>query len=349
MSNPIGWIDLLEEVASPTTRLRAVEVWTRFLQDQFGLPGCRLVSAAWPEEISGEEIFQAPDGQWRVFCPHPDAWREQSSEAQEIIHRLTRILAERVQDRPSQEAQARDRKDEEPVFWQEQRLVAIGALAAEMAHEIRNPLTVISMLFHNLGLDYEKDDPRMRDIQVIQQKMADLNGIVERILDLARVHTPNFERQQVEELVEDVLLLVRFKASQSGVRVHRLFGKGLPPAEVDAGMVRQAILNLVMNALEAMPDGGDMTVRIGLREAGPQGSEAVSISVEDTGRGLTDEDYQNLFKPFLSRREGGLGLGLSIVQKVVDLHRGGVEVEGEESQGACFRLLFPLKQDGSLD
>jgi signal transduction histidine kinase len=352
-SKPIEWIDLLEGVAGPVAGQEVLAVWSRFLAERFGLEGCRLVhagAASFPETGGAEDalVFESQDGDWSVRAPRPERWNTASPEDQAVMRRITAVVAARLSLGPARGNAGGLPPEDEQVLWREQRLVAIGALAAEMAHEIRNPLTVMSMLFQNLGLQYAPDDPRLRDIQVIQQKMSDLNGIVERMLDLSRAQAPKFQPQTMEDLVEDVLQLVRLKAAESGVQIQRIFAKGLPPAEVDSGLVRQAILNLVMNALDAMPRGGELTVRIGLRAAGPKGSEAISVSVEDNGKGLTDEDYQTLFKPFLSGRKGGFGLGLSIVQKVADLHRGGVEVEGEESQGACFRLLFPLRQESAL-
>jgi len=344
------WLDLVAVLArADAGAAELIPLWSHVLAVEFGVPGARLEWAAPggppPAVPSGHAVVAAaPDRSWVACSEAAGAWAALAETCRSEAARLTEIVADRLARGPSA-GEAETGVD--PKVLREQRLVAVGALAAEVAHEIRNPLTVMSMLFHNLGLDYPGDDPRSRDIAIIQQKMGDLNAIVERILDLSRAQVPEFKPESINHLAEDVLHLVRLKASQQNVRLVRRYADRLPPAAVDARLVSQAILNLVLNALEAMPDGGELAVRTGLRAAGPEGSESVSVSVEDTGRGLTDDDYRELFRPFLSRRRGGLGLGLTVVQKVVDVHHGGMEVEGEENQGASFRLVFPIRQSNT--
>jgi len=221
---------------------------------------------------------------------------------------------------------------------QNERLSTLGLLAAEVAHEIRNPLTVMKMLFHSLNLQFNVDDPRARDVEVVAEKMEHLNKIVDQLLGYARSTEPVFELADINEVLDDVLLLTRHKLQQQRIELKTGFARQLPKLRLDRGQIEQACLNLILNAAEAMPHGGSLTVISAL-----QSPSSIVLTFADTGVGMTPDRQQLLFEPFLTTKSRGTGIGLAIVHKiVVDAHRGRLEVQSERGRGTVFRILLPV-------
>jgi signal transduction histidine kinase len=221
---------------------------------------------------------------------------------------------------------------------QNERLSTLGLLAAEVAHEIRNPLTVMKMLFHSLDLQFPASDPRARDAEVVAEKIDHLNKIVDQLLGYARWTEPKFGLADINEVLEDVLLLTRQKLKQQKIELKTEFAAELPPVRVDRGQIEQACLNLILNATEAMTGGGILTVSSAVHPP-----SSVLLTFGDTGVGMTPEQQQRLFEPFLTTKTRGTGLGLAIVHKIIiDAHRGRVEVESDPGHGTTFRLLLPV-------
>lgn len=226
--------------------------------------------------------------------------------------------------------------DVEEQLRHNEKLSALGLLAAEIAHEIRNPLTVMKMLFHSLNLRFDETDPRAKDASIIADKMEQLDKIVERILRFARTSEPEFSPANLNTIVEDVLLLVRHKLGQQGVEVRKRLAHPLPEVSCDRTQIEQVLLNLILNAAQAMPKGGSLTLGTGHDAAG------VSLTVTDTGEGMTGERQKQLFQPFLTSKPSGTGIGLAIVQKTVETHRGHIEVRSRPGKGTQFRISLPI-------
>jgi signal transduction histidine kinase len=227
--------------------------------------------------------------------------------------------------------------DVEEQLRHNERLSTLGLLAAEVAHEIRNPLTVMKMLFHSLDLKFPADDPRARDAEIMSEKMDHLNKIVDHLLGYARSTEPTFRFVDVNELLGDVLLLTRQKLRHQKIELVRNFEERLPQVRADRGQIEQACLNLILNAADAMPDGGTLTVGTALHP-----SSLVVLTFTDTGMGMAPEKQKQLFEPFLTTKAQGTGLGLAIVQKIVEAHRGKIEVESAPKKGTTFRILLPV-------
>jgi signal transduction histidine kinase len=228
--------------------------------------------------------------------------------------------------------------DVEEQLRHNERLSTLGLLAAEVAHEIRNPLTVMKMLFHSLDLQFPPEDPRARDAEIMGEKMDHLNKIVDQLLGYARSTEPTFELVDVNDLLDDVLLLTRQKLGQQKIELVRKFGEGLPKVRADRGQIEQACLNLILNAADAMVRGGTLTVST-TRQYEP--SSAVVLSFADTGMGMAPEKQKQLFEPFLTTKAHGTGLGLAIVQKIIEAHSGKIEVKSAPKKGTTFRILLP--------
>jgi signal transduction histidine kinase len=224
-----------------------------------------------------------------------------------------------------------------------EKLSALGLLAAEVAHEIRNPLTVMKMLYHSLDLHFPADDPRQRDTQILGEKIDHMNRIVEQILDFARGSEPQVVSVNVNQLIEELSLLTRHKLTQQHVQlVHRL-DPHLAPVLADAGQLEQVFLNLVLNAAEAMPSGGRLTIRtLPERAASGMGIPSVRIEFHDTGHGMSPEQQTLAFTALLSStKTKGTGLGLAIVGRIVEAHRGTVKIKSHPARGTTVVILLP--------
>jgi signal transduction histidine kinase len=223
-----------------------------------------------------------------------------------------------------------------------EKLSALGMLAAEVAHEIRNPLTVMKMLYHSLDLRFAGDDPRNRDAEIISSKMDLLNKIVEQILDFARSAEPRMAPVDLNRSIEDLTLLTRHKLRNQRVQLKLAFDPALPPVSGDASQLEQAFLNLTLNAVEAMPSGGTLTIATGTAAQGPRKKPAVWIEFADTGVGMSEERRRNAFTNLLSTtKPGGSGIGLALVGRIVETHGGVITVESTPGAGTRIRIGLP--------
>jgi signal transduction histidine kinase len=235
--------------------------------------------------------------------------------------------------------------DVEEQMRQNEKLSALGLLAAEVAHEIRNPLTVMKMLYHSLDLNFSARDPRSRDAQIMGEKMEHLDRIVDQILDFARTSDPQMVPVDLNELIEELGLLTRHKLTQQSIQLVRKLDEDLPVVMADATQLEQAFLNLILNAVEAMPAGGKLTIvsrplRLPRSSAGPT---HVSVEFRDTGHGMTRDQRKRAFTSLLNTtKRKGTGLGLAIVARIVEAHRGTVEVKSTSSRGTAIAVTLPL-------
>jgi signal transduction histidine kinase len=235
--------------------------------------------------------------------------------------------------------------DVEEQLRQNERLSALGLLAAEVAHEIRNPLTVMKMLYHSLDLQFQNGDPRAKDAAVMGEKMDHLNRIVEQILDFARSTEPKLGPVNVNGLLDDLGLLIRHKLKQQNIELQRYLAPDLPALQADATQLEQAFLNLILNAVQAMPDGGRLTLttRATGRARGQARPTHVVVEVSDTGHGMSESQRNRAFSSLLgSTKAGGTGLGLAIVRRVVEIHRGTVAVQSQVGRGTTMTVTLPV-------
>ncbi len=227
--------------------------------------------------------------------------------------------------------------DVEEQLRQNEKLSALGLLAAEVAHEIRNPLTVMKLLYHSLDLKFEAKDPRTKDAQIIEAKIEHLNKIVEQILDFARTTEPKFAPVNLNDLVDELSLLVRHKLSNQRIKLVRDLQPDLPPVAGDAPQLEQAFLNLILNAAEAMAEGGTLTIK-----TATQAPAQVVVIFKDTGGGMSREQQKRAFKTVLATTKAkGTGLGLAIVGRVVETHHGQIQIRSRPGRGTTMRITLP--------
>jgi len=233
-----------------------------------------------------------------------------------------------------------DLKKTEAQLIRSEKLAALGQLAAGIAHEIRNPLTSINILIHSLTENLPTKNSRWEDLKVIEEEILRINEIVDQFLRFAKPASPLFEKADLIPIFEETLQLLRPQIERGGISVQKEF-ESLPRATVDKEQMKQVILNLLMNAIQAMPKAS----RLGLSGRMSRDGHWVELTIQDSGIGIPPEDIDKLFDPFFSTKEGGIGLGLSIAHRIIDQHRGKIEVESKPGKGTLFTISLPISSE----
>jgi two-component system, NtrC family, sensor histidine kinase PilS len=221
-----------------------------------------------------------------------------------------------------------------------ERLAGIGRLAAGIAHEIRNPLASISGSVEVLKTLPVADHETRQLVDITVREVDRLNGLISDLLDYARPHQEERRSVDLGELAGEILKAFEQEKRATSVQAS-LQAEDDVVIEAAAGQLRQVLWNLVRNAAEAMPGGGKLQVTLGWEESSVGNKEAV-LSVSDTGAGIAREDLDRIFEPFFSRKAGGTGLGLATVARIVEDHRGTIDIISEPKRGTTFTLRFPV-------
>jgi len=232
---------------------------------------------------------------------------------------------------------------------QTERVAAWRELARRLAHELRNPLFPMQITVENLQRARQLENKQFMEVfnestATLRAELANLNAIVARFSDFAKMPTPHFSRVNVNEALRDAVRLFEAQFHAVGkptITPEFFLTEPLPEIDADAEMLHRAFQNLVLNALDAMPAGGTLSMRT-LEHDGN-----VRIEVSDTGHGLTPEECSRLFTPYYTTKSQGTGLGLAIVQSVVSDHRGTISVVSEEGRGTTFRIELPQRQEAA--
>jgi len=220
----------------------------------------------------------------------------------------------------------------------EQSAAASGRLAAEMAHQLKNPLGIINNAAYLLQRQAEKREPVAREsVDVIREEVGRCDKILTQLMDYARLSEGRIENVDVNVAMEQALNQAVAAAGDSQVRVVKHLAVGLPPIPAQRAQVEECFLNLIQNAFEAMPGGGTLTV--GTRYAG---NAQIEVVVADTGRGVEPEAMARLFDAFYTTKPGGTGLGLAIVKNLVENYGGTITVNSQVNAGARFTILLPV-------
>jgi signal transduction histidine kinase len=230
-----------------------------------------------------------------------------------------------------------DLRKTEAQLIRSEKLAALGQLAAGIAHEIRNPLTSINILIHSLTENFPSENAHREDLQVIEEEIRRINEIVDQFLRFAKPASPLFEKTNLIPIFEEILQLLRPQIERGKIKVKKEF-EPLPLITVDKEQVKQVILNLLLNAVQAMPKGGHLT----LRGQASESDRWIRLSIQDSGIGIPGEDLNKLFDPFFSTKEGGVGLGLSIAHRIIDQHHGKIEVESAPGKGTLLMVWLPI-------
>jgi signal transduction histidine kinase len=226
--------------------------------------------------------------------------------------------------------------DTQEQLRQSERLAALGSMSAGLAHEIRNPLHTMQLLAYAMQKDCPRASTLAADLQVIQSEIGRLTLLVEQFLDFARPKRPQMSPQKLQEIMEETLLLVRAEAKQRGIRIYKTWPPALPIVRVDGAQIKQVFLNILLNALQATPARGAVEVRL------YAGDTAITTEISDQGEGMPAEVKTQLFTPFFTTKPKGVGLGLSISQRIIEGHRGAIRVTSQPGSGTMVRIELPL-------
>jgi signal transduction histidine kinase len=209
-------------------------------------------------------------------------------------------------------------------------------MAAGIAHELRNPLMPMKILVQSAADRQPSPGLDGRDLAVLEQEISRLERSIQMFLDFAR--PPQIEKRTFEarDVLEQIVQLLEARAERQGVRIERRFPDEPLLILADVGQFRQVVLNLLLNALDAVPQGG--TIRLGLRK---EGDKWLTLAVADTGCGLPASLGAEIFEPFVSTKETGLGLGLSICKRIVEAHEGEIQAANRPEGGAVFTVRLP--------
>jgi two-component system sensor histidine kinase HydH len=257
--------------------------------------------------------------------------RRQTARYQQVAEQLTEA------NRQLERAQVEARRSE--------RLAALGQLSAGLAHEIRNPLGVIKGSADTLNRKLENSNPLASELAgYISSEVNRASALVTRFLDFARPLRIEARPLSVTLLLDQALEMVAVQWQGGTIAVQRKYQEGLPLAPLDENLCEQAFVNLVQNAYEAMgSEGGVLHVQVSA--ARRNGRTGVEIRLKDTGPGIPGEMREQIFNPFVTTKKTGVGLGLSIVSKIVDEHRGTIRLENADGDGACFVIFFPAEEE----
>lgn len=228
-------------------------------------------------------------------------------------------------------------KQMEQRMRQADRLAAVGRLSANMAHEIRNPLASISGAVEALARDLPPDETRSQLAEIVLRESARLNQIVGDFLEYARPAPMAPLEINMAEILDEVLLLIEHRSLPADLKITREYGDALP-TRADPQRMRQAVWNLCLNAVQAMPDGGELQVGADRRR---DGGGRLQIAITDTGQGIAESDLPHIFEPFFSTKPEGSGIGLAVVYRVVEEHGGSIEVRSRPGEGTTFTLTLP--------
>ena len=230
-----------------------------------------------------------------------------------------------------------ERKRLEEVLIRSERLATLGELAGGVAHELRNPLAAITNAIYFLNIAIENPNSEIKEtLQILEQEVKTSGRIISDLLDFARVKSPDHQEVDINNCIQSAL--TRTKVPDN-IELESQLDEGLPSLMGDPGQLEQIIGNLLLNAIQAMPDGGKMIIKSEL-----ESPEWVEVSITDTGVGIPEENREKIFEPLFTTKAKGIGLGLAIVQVLVHGHNGIITVESEVRKGSTFIIRFPIKE-----
>jgi len=222
-----------------------------------------------------------------------------------------------------------------------EQLTGIGQMAANVAHEIRNPLIAVGGFARQLHEKLDADDPRREYSQIILEEVTRLEQILRDQLTLERHLQPVLGPVDVNRILRDVRKLVSHGMLSSQVRMVGELADGLPITMGDANQLKQAFLNVISNAIQSMPDGGTLTVRT------EQHGQRIIVAIKDTGEGIPKEVIDKLFVPFFTTRKTGSGLGLAVTRRIIENHGGTIAVSSTPVEGTTFEIAIPVVRSSS--
>jgi len=217
-----------------------------------------------------------------------------------------------------------------------EHLATLGELAAGLAHEIRNPLAGIAGVIEIIGRDLPSTSPARAVVKDVRQEITQINRILTDLLETARPHPPQVCMSNLNTTVEHAVMLARQQVLSKPIKIEFVQAPDLPEVEHDSDQIHQVLLNLLLNAVQAMEGAGSVRVEVGSRD------DYATVIVSDTGRGISPQHLPNIFRPFYTTKGNGTGLGLSLARRIAEEHHGRIEVSSVVGKGSKFTVVLPF-------
>lgn len=238
------------------------------------------------------------------------------------------------------------------------RLSSLGVLASGIAHEVKNPLAGIKTIAQTLEEEFDKSDNRREYLSRIIRQVNRLDELLQTLFSYARPKEPNKKKHQLDEIIQEVIVLMDDRLKKRNILFQKSFNSDLPDIFVDFHQIQQVFINLFLNAIEAMPDGGELKVDARVTKTrirtidrrkkrfpvNNHDANYLEVKVKDSGVGIKAKDLNVIFDPFFSTKPQGAGLGLSIVYRIIDEHEGDIRVESKVGEGTTFTILLPMEE-----
>ncbi len=282
----------------------------------------------------GTEVIGRGDLEYRI----PVTSNDEIGELAQTFNQMSRQLKESFES---------IQRSQEKMF-QAERLSSLGQLAAGLAHELKNPLTSIKMIFQAILDGPSHPEMTREDAELILREVKKLDTILTQFLTFAKPPRLQLQPFDLSRTVDEVLSLMKTALDQDRVEVSIEIPASLPQITGDHEKMKQVLINLLLNSIQAMPEGG--RVRISAQEAFENHRKEVLLRVEDSGKGIPEKDRERVFDPFFTTKQGGTGLGLSIVYSIVKEHRGRIDLQSQPGEGTAFTIIFPqetLEENGN--
>jgi len=294
-----------------------------------------LVAVSIPQDFIRDEEEQALFQEVArdvAFALHNLELEEERQRAKEALKEYSERLEEMVEER------TKELKDAQETLIRQEKLAILGELAGGVGHELRNPLGVMSNAVFYLKTILDKADEKTREyLDILSSEIRNADKIVSDLVGFSRTRLAEREKITVADLVAQAL--EKHPAPES-VEVITSIASDLPPVFVDPRQIGQVLTNLITNAYQAMPEGGKMTINAQAEK------DQVSLSITDTGSGISKENITKLFEPLFTTRARGIGLGLAVSRSLAEANGGSIEVESEEGRGSAFIVGLPAKRNG---
>jgi len=221
-----------------------------------------------------------------------------------------------------------------------EHLATLGELATGLAHEIRNPLAGIAGVIDIIGRDLPVTSPARGMVKDVRLEIDQINRILTDLLQTARPHPPRMMKSNLNTTVEHAVMLARQQVLSKPIRMDVITAPDLPEVEHDSDQIHQVVLNLLLNAVQSIEGNGSVIVKVSSHD------DCATLSISDTGRGMSPQQITQIFRPFYTTKLTGTGLGLSLVHRIVDEHNGQIDVASEPGKGSTFEISLPFVQAG---
>ena len=224
------------------------------------------------------------------------------------------------------------------------RLTSLGQLSAGIAHEIRNPLASINFNVQFLARQLDPDEKTRRIIDDTLTGVDRIKDLVKGMLDFCRPAPPKLKSDSIRQCLEDAVSLLESQFRKNDIRVALSLAQDAPDIVFDNQQIHQVFVNILLNAMQAMPKGGTVRVESRIEQDAKKPRRQLCVTISDSGVGIPKEDFSKIFDPFFTTKPEGTGLGLSIAHKILEQHRAVIEVKSREGQGTTFTLRFPIDE-----